>query len=351
VGLAVHDERLTRRVGAVVLLALLGVIVLLIGMQRWSLRESFLATVYFEHVGPLREGAEVQVAGRIIGKVMAISLVPARRAASPDHPLAARDGVAVHMRLQERFAHMAPLNGTYFISAKGVLGERFLEIGAPPGNGPRERALRAGDELRGVDAPHLDRTLWHSYLSLMIAQSFLAEIAPQVRKLMRVVDELTITLEQLDAGPRVAALTTSLGELREQARAALAPWQSAEMTWSDLVAATERARLTLVRTQVLVAEIRARAAVATGTLARIDRQIPADLGDRVARTLETLERAVERTQRIMATLGELVAMIERGQGTVGALLRDPELFDDAKSLGKFLKSNPWRVVAPPPRDD
>lgn len=350
-GLAVHDERLTRRVGTVVLLALLGVIVLLIGMQRWSLRESFLATVYFEHVGPLREGAEVQVAGRIIGKVVAISLVPARRAASPDHPLAARDGVAVHLRLQERFAHMAPRNGTYFISAKGVLGERFLEIGAPPGNGPRERPLRAGDELRGVDAPHLDRTLWHSYLSLMITQSFLAEIAPQVKKLMRVVDELTITLEQLDAGPRVAALTTSLGALREQARAALAPWQSAEMTWSDLVAATERARLTLVRTQVLVAEIRERAAVATGTLARIDRQIPADLGDRVARTLETLERAVERTQRTMATLGELVAMIERGQGTVGALLRDPELFDDAKGLGKFLKSNPWRVVAPPPRDD
>jgi MlaD protein len=351
VGLAVHDERLTRRVGTVVLLALLGIIVLLVGMQRWSLRESFLSTVYFEHVGPLREGAEVQVAGRIIGKVMSISLVPARLAASPDHPLAGRDGVAVHIRLQARFAHMAPRNGTYFISAKGVLGERFVEIGGPLDNGPRERALRAGDEVRGVDAPHLDRTLWRSYLSLMIAQSFLAEIAPEVVKLMRFVDELTITIEQLDAGPRVRALATSLGELRDQARAALVPWQSEELTWSDLVAVTERARLTLVRTQALVAEIRARATVATDTLARIDRQIPADLGERVAATLATLERALERTQRTMATLGELVAMIERGQGTVGALLHDPELFDDAKALGKMLKNNPWRVVAPPPPEN
>ncbi|HWN68133.1 MAG TPA: MlaD family protein [Haliangium sp.] len=349
--LAVHDERLTLRVGTVVLAALLGVIVLLIGMQRFSLRETLTATVYFEHVGPLREGAEVQVAGRIIGKVLAISLVPARRAGSPDHPLARRDGVAVHIRLQARFAHMAPLNGTYFISAKGVLGERFLEIGAPAQNGPRDRALRAGDELRGVDAPHLDRTLWRSYLSLMIAQSFLSEIAPQVSSLMRVVDELTITLEQLDVGPRARALATSLDELRAQARATLAPWQSGEMTWSDLVAATERAQLTLARTQALVAEIRARAAVATDTLARIDRQIPADLADRVAATLETLERAVARTQKTVATLGELVAMIERGQGTVGALLNDAELFDDAKSLGKMLKNNPWRVVAPPPAEN
>ena len=371
--LAVHDERLTLRVGTVVLVALLGVIVLLIGMQRWSLRETLTATVYFEHVGPLREGAEVQVAGRIIGKVMAISLVPARRVPAPDHPLGGRDGVAVHIRLQERFAHMAPLNGTYFISAKGVLGERFLEIGAPPQNGPRERALRtgdavrgvdappdngardralrAGDAVRGVDAPHLDRTLWRSYLSLTIAQGFLSEIAPQVSKLMRVVDELELTLEQLDAGPGVRALVASLDELRDQARAALEPWQGEELTWSDLVAVTDRARLTLARTQALVAEIRERATVATDTLARIERQIPADLGQRVAATLETLERALERTQRTMATLGELVAMIERGQGTVGALLHDPELFDDAKALGKMLKNNPWRVVAPPPAED
>lgn len=350
-GLAVDDERLTRRVGVVALLALLGVIVLLVGMQRCSLRPSFVATVYFEHVGPLREGAEVQVAGRVIGKVMSISLVPARRAATPDHPLAGRDGVAVRVRLQQRFAHMAPLNGTYFISAKGVMGERFLEIGAPLPDGPRERALRAGDEVRGVDAPHLDRTLWRSYLSMMITQGFLSEIAPQVKTLMRVVDELTATLDQIGAGPRARALATSLGELRDQARATLAPWQTEELTWSDLIAATREAQRTLVRAQILVAEIRERATDATDTLARIDQQIPADLVDRVGTTLKTLERAIERTRNTMATVEELVAMIDRGQGTVGALLKDAELFDDAKSMGKMLKNNPWRVIAPPPPDN
>jgi phospholipid/cholesterol/gamma-HCH transport system substrate-binding protein len=350
VGLAVHDERLTQRVGTTVLLLLLGGIGLLIGMQRCSLRESFTAAVYFTNVGPLREDAEVQVAGRVIGKVESISLVPARRAATPDHPLEGRDGVAVRVRIQERFAYMAPVNGTYFISAKGIMGERYLEIGAPSDNGPRDRTLRAGDAVRGIDAPHLDRALWQSYLSMMLAQSFLGEIAPQVKTLMRVVDELTTTLEQMDLGSRTRALATSFGPLREQARAALVPWQTAELTWSDVVAISERARLTLARTRTLVAEIRAQAAVATATIARIDRQIPADLGARLAATLATLERSVERAEKIMATLGELAAMIERGQGTVGALLNDPELFDEAKALGKMLKNNPWRVVAPPPPD-
>jgi phospholipid/cholesterol/gamma-HCH transport system substrate-binding protein len=202
-----------------------------------------------------------------------------------------------------------------------------------------------------VDAPHLDRTLWRSYLSMVITQSFLFEIAPQVKTLMQAVDELTATLDQLGAGPRARALATSLGALRDQARATLAPWQPGELTWSELIAATRQARHTLMRTQVLVAEIRERATVATDTLARIDQQIPADLGDRVSTTLETLERAIERTQNIMATVEELAAMIERGQGTAGALLKDAELFDDAKSLGKMLKNNPWRVIAPPPPDD
>jgi phospholipid/cholesterol/gamma-HCH transport system substrate-binding protein len=351
VGLEVHDERLIQRVGAVVLLVLAGLVALLIGMQRCSVRENIVATVYFEHPGPLREGADVQVAGRIIGKVESISLVPGRRAARPDHPLAARDGVAVRIRLQARFAFMAPLNGTYFISAKGVMGERYLEIGAPSYNGPRERPLASGDEVRGVDAPHLDRTLWHSYLSMVIAQGFLEEIAPQVHALMRVVKELTATLEQMNVGPRVQGLVTELEGLSDQARATLAPLQAQELSWSDLTRLSAQTELTLARTRALIAEVRARAMTAGDTLARIDAQIPPDLMDRVSNTLATVERSVERAEKIMATLGELVAMIDRGQGTVGALLNDPELFDDVKVLGKALKNSPWRVVAPPPADE
>lgn len=350
-GLEVHDERLIQRVGIAVLLMLGGVIALLIGMQRCTVRESLVATVYFEHAGPLREGADVQVAGRIIGKVMSISLVPARLAATPHHPLSARDGIAVRIRLQTRFAHMAPVNGTYFISAKGVMGERYLEIGAPPQNGPRERPLAAGDEVRGMDAPHLDRTLWHSYLSMMITQEFLQDITPQVHALVRVVKELTATLEQMNVGPRAQALVTALDELRDQARATLAPLQAEDISWSDLTRLSERTQLTLARTRALIIEVREHATSAGDTLARIDAQIPPDLMDRLATTLATVERSVERAEKIMATLGELVAMIEGGQGTVGALLSDPELFDDAKALGRMLKNSPWRVVAPPPADN
>lgn len=350
-GLEVHDERLIQRVGVAVLLVLAGVVALLIGMQRCSVRERFVATVYFEHAGPLREGADVQVAGRVIGKVESISLVPGRRSARPGHPLAGRDGVAVRIRIQTRFAHMAAVNGTYFISAKGVMGERYLEIGAPLENAPRERPLAAGDEVRGVDAPHLDRALWQSYLSMMIAQGFLEEIAPQVHALMRVVKELGATLEQMSLGPKTQALVSALEGLRDHARATLEPLQTEDVSWSDLTRLGERTQLTLARTRALLTEVRERAMSAGDTLARIDAQIPPDLMDRLATTLATVERSLEQTEKTMATLAELMAMVERGQGTVGALLADPELFDDVKGLGKMLKNNPWRVVAPPPADN
>lgn len=346
--LAVHDERLTGRVGAATLLLLAATVALLVGMQRCSVYPGVVATVYFEHVGPLREGADVQVAGGVIGRVLSISLVPAPQASAPEHPLEGSDGVAVRIRVQERFAERAPVNGTYFISAKGIVGERYVEIGPPPDNGPRGRPLRSGDQLRGVDAPHLDRALWQSYLSLVVTQRFLGEIRPETRMLVRAVDELTATLDAMDAGPSTRALMASLDELDAQSRVTLDAWHSTGLTWSELVALGERTQLTLARTRGLIDELSGQTQGVRATLARIGAQVPDDLLDRLGATLDTVQRAIERTERTVAILAELMAMVERGQGTAGALLRDPVLFDEVKELGRMLKNRPWRVVAPPP---
>lgn len=345
---AVDDERLIERVGAATLLLLAGIIALLVGMQRCSPYPGVVATVYFAHVGPLREGADVQVAGRVIGRVLSIALVPGRQAAAPDHPLEGTDGVAVRVRVKERFLERAPVNGAYFISAKGIMGERYLEIGPPPDSGPRERPLRSGDRIRGVDAPHLDRALWQSYASLVITQRFLRDIQPDVQRLVRAVNALTATLDGMNAGADTRALAASLDQLGEQARVALDAWERTGLTWSDLVTLGAQTRLTLARTRGLIDELSGRAREVRATLARIGAQVPDDLVDRLGATLDTVRSALERTERTVATLGELLAMVERGQGTVGALLQDPELFDEVKELGRMLKNQPWRVVAPPP---
>ncbi|WP_428262211.1 MlaD family protein [Haliangium sp.] len=348
--LAVHDQRLTTRVGAGALVAVAGLVLTMLVLARCEVRERLSAVIYFEHVGPLREGAEVQVAGRVIGAVSAITLVPSRQARAPGHPLAGRDGVGVFVRIERRRAFMAPVNGEYFISAKGIIGERFIEVGPPVDGSAYGRPIAHGDELRGVDAPHLDRALWRAYDSLMLSRRFLSEIGPEARALMRSLEALEATLDDMEAVARGRALWAALGELADEAQPAVDGWRESELTWADLAALRSRTEAMLARTQAATRDLRARAVAIEDTLSRIGAQIPDDLGERLGSTFDTIERALAKSERILASVNQLVAMIERGQGTAGALLNDPEFFDDVKALNKVLERNPWRVVGPPPAE-
>ncbi|ACY15808.1 MlaD family protein [Haliangium ochraceum] len=342
------DDRRATRVGALVLLIIAALVLGVIGLQRCDVRERIRATVYFTHVGPLREGADVQVASRVIGEVEAISLAPAHPGRSSDHPLGSDDGVAVHVQVQARYAFMAPVNGSYFISAKGVVGERFIEIGAPPDNGPRERALAAGDEVRGVDAPHLDRALWQSYRSMIALEQAVAELSPHARALMRATEELSATLDQLEAGPKARALMGSLEQLGDSASAMFEPLNQHTPSWSALTGLYGNTQRTLTRTQALLARVRERAELVQTRLARIVGSVPEDLGSRLQDILSEIQDSLAQAESAMASATALMAQLERGQGTLGKILGDPTLFEQVKTLFRIIKNQPWRVVGPPP---
>ena len=38
----------------------------------------------------------------------------------------------------------------------------------------------------------------------------------------------------------------------------------------------------------------------------------------------------------------LLSDVKRGKGTAGALLTDPQIYDDLKELTRDLKRNPWK---------
>lgn len=349
-GLAVHDERLTVRVGAVTLLLVAGVVVALVALGRFSLRDSFTATVYYEYAGALREGADVQVAGRVIGKVTNIALVPIHAAVAPEHPLHGTGGVAVIIRIERRHAAMAPVNGEYFLSAKGIIGDSFVEIGPPVGDAPRGRPLRAGEAVRGVDAPRMDRSLLDSYDSVQTSQGLLAGLAPEARRLGRSLGELGDALDGLrppadDAGDG-APFAALVAEIRATARA----WDEAGLRWQDVTGVADRARQTMAHIDAAVADIRGRVQALREAFARLGVHMPADLRARLEQALARAEASLARIEHITTGVQALMAYIERGQGTIGALLKDPEFSDDAKNLGKMLKRHPWRLIGPPPRE-
>src|SRR5690349_22086870 len=147
-----------------------------------KLRPSITVTATFHQVGQLAEGADVQIAGRVVGQVDAIQLVPKS------------GGVALRLRIQERYAGWAAPNGEYFITAKGVLGEPYLEIGPPPDGAARTRGLEDGDTVRGIDPPRMDQVLVRSFANMTAFRRLVDQVTPSARQLRTALDALATEL-------------------------------------------------------------------------------------------------------------------------------------------------------------
>jgi ABC-type transporter Mla subunit MlaD len=334
----------TQRIGAITLMVLGLLIALLIAFDGCTLRPGFRATVYFEHTGGLREGAEVRVASRAIGEITAISLVSARLTA-PGHLLYPTGGVAVTIRIENRYRNMAPLEGEYFLAAKGFFGERYLTIGAPPEGEERGRDLREGDEVRGIDPPRLDRMLIRTYANLQLARAFARAVKPEADALMDALRTLSATLAELEHVPGgVSDARASMNELVREARALAATWTAGQVSWADIASLAERTETTAARLGAEIANMRARMGMLAAAMGRLGERIPDDLRERFARALYTAEASLAKAQRTLATARELAAMVARGEGTVGALLYDPEFPEEAKELGRIIKRQPWKLL-------
>src|SRR5690242_11639197 len=96
---------------------LLGILYFLVLRDKIFVRPSVTIRVYFTHVGALHEGAPVIVAGRRVGWVQTIQLLPADQE-RPDDPLTGGGAVAI-VRIDKSRRDWVPINGDYFVAAKG----------------------------------------------------------------------------------------------------------------------------------------------------------------------------------------------------------------------------------------
>jgi ABC-type transporter Mla subunit MlaD len=243
----VFDERTSRRVGGIMLVAVAIAMSAVLTVDCGRFRSSIEVTVYFAHPGALVEGADVQVAGRVIGQVRAVELIPVRAASAPDHPLYPTGGVAVHLAVRTRYAGWASPDGQFFVTAKGLLGESYLEIGPPVGDAAPSRGLRDGDRVRGIDPARLDLVLVRSFENTAAFRRLLDDLGPSAGELRTALDGLAATLDALEPSPgayhdlaeSVARATDQAHGLAERLRASGAAWgQRAAVAWPASSAAS-----------------------------------------------------------------------------------------------------------------
>jgi methyl-accepting chemotaxis protein len=70
----------------------------------------------------------------------------------------------------------------------------------------------------------------------------------------------------------------------------------------------------------------------------------ADTGSRIATLSSSAEGLLTKADTVLSDLAVVSSNMRQGRGTVGALLRDRELYDDIRELVLELKRHPWKAI-------
>lgn len=337
--LAIHDDRLTRRVGAAVLVVTLFVVTYVVFIRDRLQREGVVMRVHFGVVVGLPQGSPVRLAGNQIGEVRSIGI-------------ARGGGVTAEIVIDHAWAPRIPINADFFVDARSPLAPRYVAIGPPPGDAPPGRPIANGDEVMGVDPPNLDRVLQRTWDNLEEVQRFLDAIRPAAHTIKVAAVRLAVTVRAVDTHPGAQA------EMREAVAAAAAhavelveALQAGDVDPAAIRRLADELSTLATRIDATIDDLRGQIALMQAALDRAE--VAAGLGpglsERVARILVTADRALVQAKHLTGQMQRLLADATGGGGAVAAFAADLELIDEVRELTKELKRTPWRVMPPPSR--
>ncbi|MFL5319316.1 MAG: MlaD family protein [Myxococcaceae bacterium] len=332
------ERRLEIRVGALLLVAIAGAVALLALMGELTFKQKATLAVEFGHTGNVIKGAPVKLGGVPVGRVEEIILTPNRRDENGD-PLPVKMDLSVSDEAMKSLRRDAQVT----VATQGPLGEPYLEL--YPGSA-RAEALPEGFVIRGVDAPRLDLVANRLSNFLESASRVLEEDPRALGKLVSGVQGLTQTVNGVlaenrsDINTLASELSGAAKDLRilaQLARRNLEPGGQGAQFIDDAAASARVMRHDLPQLSNEAARVLA-------GLSAVSSQLDEEDGKRLKAAIEKYSQAGDRLDGL-ATRGErILAKLEAGEGTAGAMLKDPQVYDDLKALVTDLKKNPWKVL-------
>ncbi|HUQ07724.1 MAG TPA: MlaD family protein [Kofleriaceae bacterium] len=342
--LAVHDERLTRRVGAAVLVAAALTVVFVVMVWPRLGSGGVAVRVRFGVVVGLPAGASVRVAGKDIGHVESIGI-----SRDPRNPRG-RTGVVAVLRIDPAWASRIPVNSDFFVDARSMLAPRYIAIGPPGGHADPGRALRDGDEVAGIDPPSLDNVLQRTWGNLEEVRHFLEAIGPATASIKASSGRLAATIDTLDPHPGAQAkMRATVGQVAGTVEAIATELDAASFDPAEIGRLVARVKTLAAKIETTAAELRVQVADVRAALDAIAARTGGRLDARVAAMLDKSDQVLAAAQRLAASVNGAIADATGGRGAIAAFAADLELIDDVKELTKELKRQPWNILGRPAR--
>lgn len=338
------EKHLELKVGAVILIALVLLIAFILLLSDFSFKSKRELTVYFQNPGGLSPGAAVKAAGRKAGAVQEMTFIGQE---GPTNPLTQKPAmVRVLIEIDEEIYRALRADAKFYITTKGMLGDPFLEI-AP---GFSKASYSEEITLFGIDPPRLDLFMADTYVLVKGLSGIIERNANDLDALIggsaRLVGTLDRALEA-DGGVEVAKVNdifNNIDGLVSDTRRLVGGVQKLYVDDPD-VARTIGNMASLTRkldneVEPLLAEIKS----ALLGIERVTGTLGPEEQRRIKAAVAKIDDIASRTDKMIARGDAVMLRLERGEGTVGQLLKDEEIYDDLKELIRDIKRHPWKLI-------
>lgn len=332
-----RDRNLEIKVGFFVMmgLSLLVVTVVILGSEQNLFERNYTLHGSFSDISGLREGASVRLAGMDVGLVATI-----------EFPLDLdKKEVHVHMRVAERFRDRIRGDTLATIQTQGVLGDKYIAL-----------------DLGSADRAALEDGSW---LETRDPQDLLAGIDDIKQNILEITEKINIMLGSesgQDAGASIRGILTSFKNVAaeiERGDGIVHELIYDKKAGRDMKRMVANISTVMASINGLVGDIKE----GDGTIHKLiyDDQISGlvaaletaveginvvirDIkeGDGVLNTLvygEGTENLLNNLTEASADIQIIIAGIKNGDGTLGALLADPTVYEDVKTLLGGAKRN------------
>jgi phospholipid/cholesterol/gamma-HCH transport system substrate-binding protein len=325
------------QVGGLILVAagLLAGFVVVLG--NFSFRGGYRVSVDFDYSGNLQSGAPVKISGMKVGKVEEVAFWGGRIDPAVNRRVQVRANIWVEDSAREAIRQ----NAEFFVNTAGVLGEQYLEVSPGDFNRP---PLPAGSIVRGVDPPRTDLIVARLYEFLDGITAVLRDDKDAIRDVLKNGSSMVRTLDGIlrDNREEIGRLVKNVDKLSVEASGLLA---SIHHGVGDSVV-IER---TLNNVEALSGSIRrdidpliAKTKKALDGVADVTGMIGPEEKRKLVGALDELVAVGNKVEGVTSDVQAIVKDVRKGKGTAGALLVEPQIYDDLKEMVRDLKRNPWK---------
>lgn len=343
------------KVGALVLFAIGLLVAFVLVLGDFSFNDGFDFYVEFENAGGLKPGGDVAIAGLNVGKVESLQF--RRNTKNPKMNVVV---VRAKVTIDEEYADSVRTSSEFFITTRGVLGEPYIEIVTQTFDAPK---IAAGDVRRGVDPPRMDIIVAKGTQLLTVLTDLLNDPEIEIKDLLSNTSALVKTINDVVVGNR-KDIDGTISGARKSADEAAKLLAALNVAIED----GESLKQTLSQTSSVVRKLDRTASVAYKVATDADRKLgPAldnisgaansvrEISDsakgivkgneaKIQTSINNIAKATDDVAVITQKSKSLVTKVERGEGTVGQLITDREVYDDLKELMRQVKRKPWKIL-------